>query len=169
MRTLDPIFRPPSLAQHFEAPDDWVGCFGWLCGFSADSGFLDDAVERFVRRTHAQRAYEGRIALAVMLDPSSPQISPKDVPGVLHLPISGQYPFRLLHAKVAMLGFRHTSDPLRWRLRLLVSTGNWTRQTLEDSLSSCHLNILSDQQLERVGKGRSASISSHHPSSCSAW
>jgi hypothetical protein len=127
-------FKPLSLAQHFEAPDDFAGCFGWLCGYSADVGFLDDAVERFRRRSHAQRAYEGRIAIALMLDPSNPQIPPKEVPGVLHLPLIGIRPFRLLHAKVAILGFRHASDARQWRLRLIVSTGNWTRETLEASL-----------------------------------
>ncbi|HKD05515.1 MAG TPA: hypothetical protein VKB79_06395 [Bryobacteraceae bacterium] len=134
MRKPEPAFKPLSLAQHFEAPDDFVGCFGWICGYSADTGFLDDAVERFTRRIHAQRAYEGRVALALMLDPSNPQITPKEVPGAIHLPLSGLLPFRLLHAKLALLGFRHTSDPRQWRVRLIVSTGNWTRQTLEDSL-----------------------------------
>lgn len=127
-------FKPPSLAQHYEAPDEYVGYFGWICGYSGDAGFLDDAAERFTRRTTAQRAYEGRIALTVMLDPSNPQILPADVPGVLHLPIKGDRPFRLLHAKVALLAFRHTADTKRWKLRLIVSTGNWTRSTLEDSL-----------------------------------
>jgi hypothetical protein len=134
VRKPEPIFKPLSLAQHFEAPDEFVGCFGWLCGYSADTGFLDDAVERFTRRMHAQRAYEGRVALALMLDPSNPQITPKEVPGAIHLPLRGVPPFRLLHAKVAVMGFRHTSDTRRWRVRLIVSTGNWTRQTLEDSL-----------------------------------
>ncbi|MGA2255581.1 MAG: hypothetical protein ABSG53_13030, partial [Thermoguttaceae bacterium] len=114
MSQLDPNFKPPSLAQHFDAPDDFQGLFGWLCGYSADSGFLNDAVERFSRRTQAQRAYEGRIRLALMLDPSAPQIGPVEVPGVLHLPLIGQRPFRLLHAKVAMLGFRHLSDGKQW-------------------------------------------------------
>ncbi|MCX8012972.1 MAG: hypothetical protein N3A02_01620, partial [Rectinema sp.] len=41
---------------------------------------------------------------------------------------------RLLHAKVALLGFKHQENHDQWRLRLLVSTGNWTRQTLEESL-----------------------------------
>jgi hypothetical protein len=127
-------FKPPSLAQHFEPPDDYCSCFGWLCGYSADVGFLDDALERLTRRTHAQRAYEGRIQVALMLDPSNPQIAPIDVPGVLHVPLVGSRPFRLLHAKVALLGFRHVSDWKQWRLRLIVSTGNWTRETLERSL-----------------------------------
>lgn len=129
-------FKPLSLAQHFEAPEDFVGGFGWLCGYSADAEFLDDAAERFTRQTRAQRAYGGCVALALMLDPGNPQIVPTDAPGVLHLPIKcpGEKPFRLLHAKVALLGFRHLSDAERWQLRLIVSTGNWTRQTLEESL-----------------------------------
>jgi hypothetical protein len=165
MRKLEANYRPPSLAQHFEAPDEWMGCFGWLCGFSADSGFLDDAVERFIRRTHPQRAYEGRVALAVMLDPSNPQITPKEVPGALHLPISGAYPFRLLHAKVALLGFRHISEDPRWRVRLLVSTGNWTRQTLEDSLDLVWRVDLCDDDLREGG----ADVSQDCADVAAAW
>ena len=40
-------WRPPSLAQHFDAPDGYQGEFGWVCGFSADAAFMDDAAERF--------------------------------------------------------------------------------------------------------------------------
>lgn len=142
MSKRDPVFKPPSLAQHFEAPDGFLGHFGWLCGYSADIGFLDDAAERFTRRTTAQRAYEGRVALALLIDPSHPQIQPKDVPGVLHLPLKDDRPFRLLHAKVALLGFRHTQEAKRWVLRLIVSTGNWTRATLEESLDlAWHVNV----------------------------
>jgi hypothetical protein len=148
MRKLEPAFKPLSLAQHFEAPDDFVGCFGWICGYSADTVFLDDAVERFTRRMHAQRAHEGRIALALMLDPSNAQITPKEVPGAIHLPLRGLPPFRLLHAKLALLGFRHTSDARQWRVRLIVSTGNWTRQTLEDSLDLAWRIDLCDQDLK---------------------
>jgi len=135
MSKQDSPFKPPSLAQHFEAPDDFVGCFGWLCGYSADGGFLEDAVERFTRRSQPQRKHGGCIAMALMLDSSNPQITPIEVPGVLHLPIRTiPQPFRLLHAKVALLGFRHTSDDQQWHLRLIVSTGNWTRGTLQNSL-----------------------------------
>ena len=128
--------RPPSLAQHFDAPADYTGHFGWLCGYSADALFLDDAAERFTRLTHSQRAHQGRIALAALLDPGNPYISLLDAPGVAHLPIKdhAKRPFNLLHAKVALLGFRHQEHRSQWQLRLLVSTGNWTRQTLEESL-----------------------------------
>ena len=137
MAKQDKTPKPPSLAQHFEAPDDFVGCFGWVCGYSADASFLDIATEYFTRQTPAQRAHEGRIALALVLDSGNPQISMLDVPGVAHLPMlpMDRKPFRLMHAKVALLGFRsNTDDVERWQLRLIVSTGNWTRATLEDSL-----------------------------------
>ena len=126
----------PSLAQHFEAPDDYLGQFGWVCGYSADVPFLNDAAERFTRLTAAQRAHSGRIALGVFLDPGNPPITLLDAPGVAHLPIFdvAKKPFRLLHCKVALLGFRHAENGARWRLRLIVSTANWTRQTLEESL-----------------------------------
>lgn len=128
--------RPPSLAQHFDAPEDYTGHFGWLCGYSADALFLDNATERFTRLTRSQRAHQGRIALVVLLDPGNPPISLQEVPGLAHFPITdhANKPFRLLHAKVALLGFRHQENYSQWQLRLLVSTGNWTRQTLEGSL-----------------------------------
>lgn len=126
----------PSLAQHFDAPKDHLGHFGWLCGYSADAPFLNDAAERFTRLTSAQRARLGRITLGVFLDPGNPAVTLLDAPGVAHLPIrdAAAKPFRLLHAKIALLGFRHAESSDHWRLRLIVSTGNWTRQTLEESL-----------------------------------
>ena len=47
-------FKPSSLAQLFEPPDQHQGVFGWLCGYSADAGFLEDAVERFSGLTQAE-------------------------------------------------------------------------------------------------------------------
>lgn len=128
--------KPPSLTQLFNAPDDYRGVFGLCCGYSADSEFLDNAMERFTRHTRAQRAYEGKISLQLVLDPAHPQINFTSVPGVYHAPLSSdtQKPFRLMHAKVALLGFQHQTDNNKWRIRLIVSTGNWTRQTLEESL-----------------------------------
>ena len=97
---------------------------------------MNDAAERFTRLTTGQRAQEGKVVLALYLDPSNPQIRLPDAPGIAHLPVqaAGRRDFRLLHAKIALLAFRHGTDRQRWVLRLIVSTGNWTRQTLEDSL-----------------------------------
>ncbi|MBY4949496.1 hypothetical protein K6V92_23105 [Cupriavidus respiraculi] len=136
MSRRKPVFSRPSLVQHFDAPDQYIGAFGWLCGYSADSAFLTLAAERFSRQTERQRARAGSVALAVMLDAGNPAITLIDAPGVAHLPLTsdGARDFKLMHAKVALLGFRHEADAMRWRVRLLVSTGNWTRQTMEESL-----------------------------------
>src|SRR5437868_119481 len=145
--------KPPSLAQLFEAPNEFVGRFGWMCGYSGDAGFLNDAAERFTRQTDRQRAYAGKIALGIILDPGNPQLSCSSVPGILHVPIkTHRKPFNLLHAKIALLGFRHAAEHRKWLLRLIVSTGNWTRETLEDSLDlASALEISSDELSQRLG------------------
>ncbi|MCY0854023.1 hypothetical protein [Cupriavidus sp. D39] len=143
-----PSRASPTLAQHFEAPEDHFGCFGWICGYSADAEFLNTAAELFTRQTQAQRASLGNTTLALMLDPGNPAISFIDTPGVAHLPIRtlADKPFALLHAKVALLGFRHQSDAACWTARLIVSTGNWTRQTMEESLDLAWcIDVRSDQ------------------------
>ena len=147
-------FKPPSLAQLFEPPEQYRGGFGWLCGYAADAGFLEDALERFSGLTQAQRAHQGRILLAVMLDPGNPQITPAEVPGALHLPMKvAKLPFALLHAKVAILGFQSGNQ---FMLRVVVSTGNWTRQTLEQSLDlAWHVDVPStDENTEVAGQDR---------------
>jgi hypothetical protein len=138
-------FKPSSLAQLFEPPDEHQSVFGWLCGYSADAGFLEDAVERFSGLTQAQRKHQGRVMLGLMLDPGNPQILPTEVPGVLHLPIkSPERRFLLLHAKVAVLGFQGRD---RFLLRAIVTTGNWTRQTLEESLDlAWHIDVASKSE-----------------------
>lgn len=128
----------PSLAQHFSSPEGYIGHFGWIVGFSADSAFMNDAVERFTGHTKMQRASQGRIALALFLNEHNPPITMQDAPGVAHLPFADlkKKPCRLVHAKVAILGFRGEDAERqgKWCVRLLVSTGNWTQQTLEESL-----------------------------------
>ena len=127
--------NPPSLVQCFEAPNDYRSTFGWVCGFSADSHCLNEAVERFTRDTKDIRAERGFFSVALLLDPGAPALRPVDVPGLAHLPFGkNTVPFRLLHAKVALLAFNHIDGDGRWLLRLIVSTGNWTRQTLEENL-----------------------------------
>ncbi|GAB3781355.1 phospholipase D-like domain-containing protein [Dyella agri] len=138
-------FKPASLAQLFEPPTGYRGFFGWLCGYAADAGFLEDALERFSGLTRAQRAHQGRILLAAMLDPGNPQIGPVEMPGALHLPVRvAKLPFALLHAKVAVLGFQGAD---RFVLRVIVSTGNWTSQTLRESLDlAWHVDVFSKDE-----------------------
>ena len=133
---MSKVIKRPSLAQLFEAPDDFRGIFGWLCGYSGDVAFFGDALERFSQVSHNSRAASGNLCLAVMLDPHNPPISPVDVPGLAHLLFkeNPERPFRLLHAKVAILGFRSNANSEDWMIRLIVCTGNWTRKTLEENL-----------------------------------
>lgn len=148
---MSKLNRPLSLTQHFDAPGDFIGRFGWVCGYSADSQFLDDAVGRFTGESALQRSSDGRVALALILDPGNDQIKFTDAPGVLHLLIKDRHnkPFASMHAKFAILGFREISDGDHWHLRLLVSTGNWTRETLENSLDLIwRIDISSDDIAE---------------------
>jgi hypothetical protein len=141
---------PPALTQYFDPPEGYLGEFGWLCGYSADALFMEAATERFTMSTRAARAKEGHIALTMMLDPGNPQISLVEVPGLLHSPYieKASKPFRLLHAKVALLGFRgkHHNDFL---VRLVVSTGNWTRDTLESSIDLVWSTAVGSAELEK--------------------
>jgi hypothetical protein len=101
---------------------------------SADAPFVERATERFSLQSSGQRAVTGRVFLGLLLDPSTPQIPPADTPGALHLaPRKTPLPYRLIHAKVALLGFADEESGT-WCVRLIVSTGNWTRQTLDRSL-----------------------------------
>lgn len=156
-----------SLAQHFDSPANYRGTFGWICGYSADAAFLDDALERFTQATHAQRAYEGRVRIALILDPGNPAIPFADAPGIAHLPLldARPRPFVLLHAKVGLLGFRHETEPDRWLIRLIVSTGNWTRQTLEQSLDLAWCLDVRSEDLE----GRNAKIALPCSDVAAAW
>jgi len=116
----------PTLTQLFEPPDGFRGVAGVVCGYSADRDFMDAALERFTGLTAGQRAAEGLVCVALVLDSGNPQITPVAVPGMLHLPLHAERPpFLLLHAKVALLLFTADNEPTRRRLRLIVSTGNW--------------------------------------------
>lgn len=125
----------PSLAAYFVPPEDCIGEFGVLTGYSADYHFLNDALEKFTQNIKSQRAFEGSGAIALMLDQNHQQIPPVDCPGLIHLAAKAEVKsvFKLLHAKVGLLLFKNKTNDQKV-VRLIVSTGNWTRQTLEDSL-----------------------------------
>lgn len=125
----------PSLASYFAAPRGFKGEFGLVTGYSADADFFNVALEKFTLNMKGQRAYQGDVSLVLMLDPKHAQISPIECPGLLHLSFrhNAVKSFNLLHSKVALLNFK-AIDTDEHLIRLIVSTGNWTRQTLEDSL-----------------------------------
>jgi hypothetical protein len=124
---------PGSLVALFAPPMGCVGDFGWLCGFSADAALLDLAADRFTALSRSQRQVAGRVHLAVLLDRGCEQLPPTAAPGALHLAARRPLPYRMLHAKLGLLAFV-TAEGAPHTLRLIVCTGNWTRQTLEESL-----------------------------------
>ena len=145
---MSKVIKRPSLAQLFDAPDGFRGISGWICGYSGDVAFFRDAIERFSQVSHNSRGASGNLCLAVMLDPHNPPISPVNVPGLAHLLFkeNPERPFRLLHAKVAILGFRSNANSEDWMIRLIVCTGNWTRKTIEENLDlAWHVEIKGGQ------------------------
>lgn len=129
------IKLPLSLSHYFCPPEGFLGEFGVVVGYSADCDFMNDALEKFTSNTQKQRAYLGDISLVLMLDPKHQQLPIVDCPGLLHLPFKTEHKtnFNLLHAKVALLLFKNKQAD-HYIARLIVSTGNWTRQTIEESL-----------------------------------
>ena len=123
-----------SLSSYFEPPDSFTGRFGWLCGYSADSTFLNAALDRFTGQTQAIRESQGQVYLTMMLDSSNQQVTPSQVPGLLHLGmLATSKPFAMLHAKIALLLF-YDHSAANWLCRLIVSTGNWTNESMMSSI-----------------------------------
>lgn len=107
----------------FMPPQDCFGDFGLFCGFTATPQVL-----RQIRRNFSGEM--ARPALAAFIHPTVNAVS--DIPGLawMWMRKSG---YNLLHAKVALLGFRKRGED-GYVIRLAVSTGNWTQDPLTDSI-----------------------------------
>lgn len=127
-------FCPPSLKDMFCPPEGMTGVFGWVIGYSADEAFMKSAVESFSQKNEYQLGLEGRTYLALLLDRHISRITVNGGQSVWHISLSNcKKHFRLMHAKVALLLYKDIETE-EYLLRLVVSTGNWTRETLEQSL-----------------------------------
>ena len=118
---------PTSLIDLFSPPPDHIGDFGLICGFTAGR----DTIERIKRRFSADVSHP---KLALLIHPTTAPVT--DVPGVIwcHIdPDSRARGFGLLHAKLALVGFRERGTGA-YRVRLVVSTGNWTHEPLSTSI-----------------------------------
>lgn len=111
-----------SLLTLFAPPEGYIGDFGLLCGFTASRDVLDRIARTF-------SGDGSRPRLAAYIHPTAAAVT--DVPGVAWMHFRPRPPFRLLHAKVALLGFR---APENYCLRLVISTGNWTAEPLTTSI-----------------------------------
>lgn len=112
----------PSLLTLFAPPEGYIGDFGMLCGFTASRDVLD-------RITRTFSGDGSRPRLTAFIHPATTAVT--DVPGLAWMHFRPRLPFRLLHAKVALLGFRALGG---YHLRLVISTGNWTAEPLTTSI-----------------------------------
>ena len=116
-----------SLLDLFLPPKGYFGDFGMLCGFTASRQVLDRLRRNFSGET-------ARPVLAAFIHPTVAAVS--DLPGVAWIWISPDEAargYRLLHAKVAILGFRQEGGD-GYVIRLVTTTGNWTEDPLGSSI-----------------------------------
>lgn len=104
-----------------------------ICGLSADVETLERAMAIFTGEEKIERAATGRLRGLLMLDASQPRPGPVAIPGLAGLapcPVElWAKRTSLMHAKVALMGFAHEPFAAPTSFRLVVSTGNWTRET----------------------------------------
>ena len=115
-----------SLLTLFMPPEEHFGDFGLLCGYSTAPDVLDRLRRVFRPGTPA------RPVLATFIHPRTDGVS--TVPGVAWMPMKLiERGYDLLHAKVAVLGFR-ADEGNGYTVRLIVTTANWTSAALTDSI-----------------------------------
>ena len=136
--------KPQKFFDIFTPPKGYLGNFGWVCGFTAEARVMREALDRFTQGSGAHQATYRRPGLFLITDQASPQIRAAEVVGLHHMTLGPAWTTRfkgrgLFHAKVALLHFSQEPDPSRkkaqkQRLRLVVSTGNWSLETLERNI-----------------------------------
>lgn len=115
-----------SLLSCFTPPQGYEGDFGWVCGFTANAGVLEEMASRFTRGARRRRA-----SLALFLHPPEQLLPLIHAVAVPFRRPAMPWRFSLLHAKVALLHYKGKNGAV---LRLIVSTGNWTHDPLGTSL-----------------------------------
>jgi len=128
-------FKRPSLLELFTPPKGERGVFGLMCGLSADEYFMDAAMERFSDLSSSQRRQHGRLFALLCLDARSRPM--QLLAGVYGPWAIGSIwaKIGLMHAKVALLGFGESSAGKADYYRLIVSTGNWTKEAVNKSIN----------------------------------
>lgn len=121
---LETLFSPPS---------GEYGTHLLLCGLSSDAETVERALTAFTNETPAQRRARGLVRGLLLVDASNRQPQAQPAPGLLQLAPCLKEVWRrrtkLMHAKVALMGFGPSTLRVPRRWRLVVSTGNWTAET----------------------------------------
>lgn len=125
----------------FAPPEGFVGDFGWICGFTAGDRVMREIADRFTQGAGVFEATHRRPALLLVTDAASAQIT--SVRAVHHMTVKPDWANSfngggLFHAKVALLHFAEelpcNRPTRRHKLRLIVSTGNWTIETVQANI-----------------------------------
>jgi len=121
------------LEQLFSPAANQFGTHMLIAGLSADTETLERMVASFTGESTVERAANGLIRAVLMLDASAPRMGSLAVPGLQRLAHCALERWSaqtsLMHAKVALLGFAEAKFAAPTTFRLIVSTGNWTRET----------------------------------------
>jgi len=156
-----PAGERPSLLDCFAPPaEDLRGTFALVCGYSAEAGVIDTALDRFVGVGAEARRHHGRLIATLLLDGQHPPVV--DVAGSFHAAMRprSQRPtaWHRMHAKVALLGFGPAVRGPATHLRLVVGTGNWTLLTLRRSIDFFWSIELGKSTERQVSSANSADI-----------
>lgn len=123
-----------TLLDLFSPPGSLLATGAILVSMSATEDFLQEALRRYTGMSHAQRAAEGDVAAYLFLDAAEDSFSAREIAGLYQFQPSSEAGRRLLHAKVALIGFgpARTGNPSV--VRLAVTTANWTQTSARHQL-----------------------------------
>lgn len=125
-----------SLLTAFTPPDGWTGVAGLLCALNAEAPVMESLLQAFTGEREGQRERRGSATALLFLDRCTERNGLRTIPG-LHVAdplLSAWSKDAMLHAKVALLGFGSDARAEIGRLRLIVSTGNWTTASLRQDI-----------------------------------
>ncbi len=128
-----------SLLDAFAPPPGLQGQVALLVSMSATRSFLEAAVRRFTGLSRERRASMGIPLAYLALDAHATEgrdaiLSPLAVPSLIELAPLEAGRTRLLHAKLALLGFGRARIGEIEALRVVVTSGNWTDASARSQL-----------------------------------
>ncbi len=126
-KTFSDLFSPPAGLQ---------GIHALMCAYSADTGFFEQALDKFTSVSPQSRLARGSIDATLLLDPDHQVFEAQIIPGLCQLhprpPETRPWQFKKMHAKVALLSFGRCRAGAAEHFRLIVSTGNWTEASAKN-------------------------------------
>lgn len=145
-----------SLLNLFSPPNDKLwGVFGLVCGLSAEEQFMDCVLEQFSSLSRKQRKHSGHLSLVLFMDAHNKPI--QSLPGLYNpwLSETKWKRIKLMHAKVALLSFGESVNGKPNYYRLIVSTGNWTKEAVNNSINLvwyCDYDTTSNENQKQEAK-----------------